>query len=80
MTETDNIRREHRSIYLNDLNAVLPEGKRNYFSFVTYDDYSNLHIAQIFADNRSDAWKQVLEIAAGSINEVYTISIHECKD
>lgn len=80
MTETDNIRREHRSIYLNDINAVLPEGKRNYFSFVTYDDYSNLHIAQIFADNRSDAWKQVLEIAAGSINEVYTISIHECKD
>ena len=80
MTETDNIRREHRSIYLNDLNAVLPEGKRNYFSFVTYDDYSNLHIAQIFADNRSDAWKQVLEIAAGSINEVYTISIQECKD
>ena len=80
MTETDNIRREHRSIYLNDINAVLPEGKRNYFSFVTYDDYSNIHIAQIFADNRSDAWKQVLEIAAGSINEVYTISIHECKD
>ena len=80
MTETDNIRREHRSIYLNDINAVLPEGKRNYFSFVTYDDYSNLHIAQIFADNRSDAWKQVLEIAAGSINEVYTISIQECKD
>ena len=80
MTETNNIRREHRSIYLNDINAVLPEGKRNYFSFVTYDDYSNLHIAQIFADNRSDAWKQVLEIAAGSINEVYTISIQECKD
>ena len=80
MTETDNIRREHRSIYLNDINAVLPEGKRNYFSFVTYEDYSDLHISQIFADNRSDAWKQVLEIAAGSINEVYTISIHECKD
>ena len=80
MTTTDNIRRDHRSIYLNDINAVLPEGKRNYFSFVTYDDYSNIHIAQIFADNRSDAWKQVLEIAAGSINEVYTISIHECKD
>ena len=80
MTTTDNIRREHRSIYLNDINAVLPEGKRNYFSFVTYDDYSNLHISQIFADNRSDAWKQVLEIAAGSINEVYTISIQECKD
>ena len=80
MTTTDNIRREHSSIYLNDINAVLPEGKRNYFSFVTYDDYSNLHIAQIFADNRSDAWKQVLEIAAGSINEVYTISIQECKD
>ena len=38
MTETDNTRREHRSIYLNDINAVLPEGKRNYFSFVTYDD------------------------------------------
>ena len=80
MTETDNIRREHRSIYLNDINAVLPEGKRNYFSFVTYEDYTDLHISQIFADNRSDAWKQVLEIAAGSINEVYTISIHECKD
>ena len=80
MTETDNIRREHRSIYLNDINAVLPEGKRNYFSFVTYEDYSDLHISQIFADNRSDAWKQVLEIAAGRINEVYTISIHECKD
>ena len=80
MTETDNIRREHRSIYLNDINAVLPEGKRNYFSFVTYDDYSNLHISHIFAVNRSDAWKQVLAIAAGSINEVYTISIQECKD
>ena len=80
MTETNNIRREHRSIYLNDVDAVLPEGKRNYFSFITYEDYSNLHIAQIFADNRSDAWKQVLEIAAGSINEVYTISIQECKD
>ena len=80
MTTTDNIRREHRSIYLNDINAVLPEGKRNYFSFVTYEDYSDLHISQIFADNRSDAWKQVLEIAAGSINEVSTISIHERKD
>ena len=42
MTETDNTRREHRSIYLNDINAVLPEGKRNYFSFVTYEDYSDL--------------------------------------
>ena len=80
MTTTDNIRREHRSIYLNDINAVLPEGKRNYFSLVTYEDYSDLHISQIFADNRSDAWKQVLAIAAGSINEVYTISIQECKD
>ena len=40
MTETNNTRREHRSIYLNDINAVLPEGKRNYFSYVTYDDFS----------------------------------------
>ena len=80
MTETDNIRREHRSIYLNDLKAVLPEGKRNYFSFVTYEDYSDLHISQIFADNRSDAWKQVLAIAADSLDDVYTISIQECED
>ena len=80
MTETDNTRREHRSIYLNDINAVLPEGKRNYFSFVTYEDYSDLHISQIFADNRSDAFKQVLAVAADSIDEVYEISIQESKD
>ena len=80
MTETDNIRREHRSIYLNDIHAVLPEGKRNYFSFVTYEDYSDLHISQIFADNRSDAWKQVLAIATAILDEVYTISIQECED
>ena len=80
MTETDNTRREHRSIYINDIHAVLPEGKRKYFSFVTYEDYTDLHISQIFADNRSDAWKQVLAIAAGSLDDVYTISIQECKD
>ena len=80
MTETNNTRREHRSIYLNDINAVLPEGKRNYFSFITYDDLSFLHITQIFADNRSDAFKQVLAVAADSIDEVYEISIQESKD
>lgn len=80
MTETDNTRREHHSIYLNDINAVLPEGKRNYFSFITYDDLSFLHITQIFADNRSDAFKQVLAVAADSIDEVYEISIQESKD
>lgn len=80
MTETNNTRPEHRSIYLNDINAVLPEGKRNYFSFVTYEDYSDLHISQIFADNRSDAWKQVLAIATEILDEVYTISIQECED
>lgn len=80
MTETDNTRREHRSIYLNDINAVLPEGKRNYFSFITYDDLSFLHITQIFADNRSDAFKQVLAIATEILDEVYEISIQESKD
>ena len=80
MTETNNTRPEHRSIYLNDINAVLPEGKRNYFSFITYDDLSFLHITQIFADNRSDALKQVLAVAADSIDEVYEISIQESKD
>lgn len=80
MTTTDNIRSEHRSIYLNDLKAVLPEGKRNYFSFVTYEDYSDLHISQIFADNRSDALKQVLAIAEDSLDDVYMISIQECED
>ena len=80
MTETDNTRREHRSIYLNDINAVLPEGKRNYFSFITYEDWSFLPISHIFADSRSDALKQVLAVAADSLDEVYTISIQERKD
>ena len=80
MTETDNTRREHHSIYLNDINAVLPEGKRNYFSYVTYDDFSFLHISHIFAENRSDALKQVLALVADSLDEVYEISIQESKD
>ena len=80
MTETNNTRPEHRSIYLNDINAVLPEGKRNYFSFVTYEDLSFMHISHIFADSRSDALKQVLAVAADSLDEVYTISIQECED
>ena len=80
MTETDNTRREHRSIYLNDIHAVLPEGKRNYFSYVTYDDFSFLHISHIFADSRSDALKQVLAIATDSLDEFYEISIQECED
>ena len=80
MTTTDNIRSEHRSIYLNDLKAVLPEGKRIYFSFITYEDLSFLLISNIFADNRSDALKQVLAVAADSLDEVYTISIQERKD
>ena len=80
MTETNNIRREHRSIYLNDINAVLPEGKRNYYSLVTYEDFSFLHISHIFADSRSDALKQVLAVAADSLDEVYEISIQECED
>ena len=80
MTETNNIRRKHRSIYLNDVDAVLPEGKRNYFSFITYEDLSFLHISHIFAVSRSDALKQVLAVAADSLDEVYEISIQECKD
>ena len=80
MTETNNTRREHRSIYLNDINAVLPESKRNYFSYVTYDDFSSLHISHIFAVNRSDVLKQVLALVADSLDEVYEISIQECKD
>ena len=80
MTTTDNIRREHSSIFLNDINAVLPEGKRNFFSFVTYTDLSNFHISHIFADSRSDAMKQVLDIIADSLDDVYSISIQECKD
>ena len=80
MTETNNIRRKHRSIYLNDVDAVLPEGKRNYFSFITYEDLSFLHISHIFADSRSDALKQVLAVAADSLDEFYEISIQECKD
>ena len=80
MTETNNTRREHRSIYLNDINAVLPEGKRNYFSFITYEDLSFLHISHIFAVSRSDALKQVLAVAADSLDEVYEISIQECED
>ena len=47
---------------------------------LTYEDYSDLHISQIFADNRYDAWKQVLAIATEILDEVYTISIQECKD
>ena len=80
MTETNNIRRKHRSIYLNDVDAVLPEGKRNYYSFITYEDLSFLHISHIFADNRSDALKQVLAVAADSLDEFYEISIQECED
>ena len=80
MTETDNTRRKHRSIYLNDVDAVLPEGKRNYFSFITYEDLSFLHISHIFADSRSDALKQVLAIATDSLDEFYEISIQECED
>ena len=80
MTETNNIRRKHRSIYLNDVDAVLPEGKRNYYSFITYEDLSFLHISHIFADNRSDALKQVLAVAADSLDEFYEISIQERED
>ena len=80
MTETNNTRPEHRSIFLNDINAVLPEGKRIYFSFITYEDLSFLLISNIFADNRSDALKQVLAVAADSLDEVYEISIQESKD
>lgn len=80
MTETDNIRREHRSIYLNDINAVLPEGKRNFFSFVTFDDFSTVHWTNFFATNRTEALNQVMERFADCTEYIHSISIHESED
>ena len=35
---------------------------------------------RVVADSRSDALKQVLAVAADSLDEVYEISIQECED
>ena len=80
MITADLFKKEEQIVTIGDYSLKCPKGKRNYFSFVTYEDYSDLHISQIFADNRYDAWKQVLAIATEILDEVYTISIQECVD
>ena len=80
MITADLFKKDEMIVTIGDYKQECPEGKRNYFSYVTYDDFSFLHISHIFAENRSDVLKQVLALVADSLDEVYEISIQECED
>ncbi|MBR6747252.1 MAG: hypothetical protein IKL83_07745 [Muribaculaceae bacterium] len=64
-------------VNLTDYSAVCPKGKRTFFTFVHFLDYSTAHWSNIFALNRKDAMTQVLAKFSDCIEHIREIALYE---
>ena len=77
MITADLFKKEEQIVTIGDYSLKFPEGKRSFYAFVTFDDFSTVHWTNFFASNRSCALKQILERFADCTEYINSISIHE---
>ena len=80
MITADFLMKEETIVTIGDYSLKCPEGKRSFYAFVTFDDFSTVHWSNFFATNRSCALKQILERFADCSEFIHSISIHESED
>lgn len=68
---------EPSTISFTDYSKECPKGLRKFFSFVTFDDLSSIHIGNIFAANRAKAFAIVRKYFADSVEYIYEVSLQE---
>lgn len=68
---------EPTSISMTDYSATCPKGLRKFFTFVTFEDLSSIHIGNIFAANRAEAFAIVRERFADCVEYIYEVSLQE---
>ncbi|MDD6026018.1 MAG: hypothetical protein PUD26_05390 [bacterium] len=79
MITADLFKKEEQIITVGDSSLKCPKGKRTFYAFVTFEDYSTVHWTNFFASNRTEAIKQILDRFADCTEYIQDISIHEWK-
>lgn len=76
MITTDFLMKEETIVTIGDYSLKCPEGKRRFYAFVTFDDFSTVHWTNIFASNRSahsnKSWNASLIVPNSFIQSLYT--------
>lgn len=77
MITADFLMKEETIVTIGDYSLKCPKGKRSFYAFVTFDDFSTVHWTNMFATNRTDALRQVMEHFADCTEFIHSISLHE---
>lgn len=80
MITADLFKKDEMIVTIGDYKQECPKGKRSFYSFVTFDDFSTVHWTNFFATNRTEALKQVMKRFADCTEYIHSISIHESED
>lgn len=65
---------------ITDYSAVCPKGMKRFFAYAHFTDFSNCLLSNIFAADRAEALKIVLDRFADCINYLSGIILHPSDD
>ena len=71
MITADLFKKDEMIVTIGDYKQECPKGKRSFYSFVTFDDFSTVHWTNFFATNRTEALNQVMERFADCSEYIY---------